>query len=189
VRLSNRLRPWTTSLTAASVVLMMGCETPINDADLPPEPEPEVVSEPDAVSEPDSGPEIVSEPDAEPETVSAPDAGPEPDAGPDAGPATDAASTAEVSEEPDVVIEDAAEEDFLCESDSHCSAYWEAYSACLVQVGGPDAAIDPSFYGGECESACALEDLLDYVGYYTCLLEGIPDDCTVEGVDVPDCPL
>ena len=180
-QLANRHSSQLFSLVCVAL-LCGGCETPINDADLPPPAEPEVIAlveEEGAVSSSSSdGLEDM----AEPGEVEAPD---------DGDATLDAVAAQELGPEADVLADVMADDALVtsCDADHQCRLYWETYSACLVQVGGAGAAIDSDFYSEECASTCALADMLDYVGYYTCLIEGVPDDCAVDGVVVPDCQL
>ena len=166
--LARRALTWL--VTIAFMVGIVGCETPVNDSHLPPSETPEIEDEADA-----QGADTAAQPE-EVSALSEPDimALEEVESG-DSGDAEAAGSLIDV--------------DGACEADEVCLAYWLAYSACLVQVGGPSAAVDPEEYADTCASGCALEHRLDYVSHYACLAAGIPADCSEEDMRFPSCPL
>ncbi|MGB0590602.1 MAG: hypothetical protein ACPGU1_13070 [Myxococcota bacterium] len=170
---------WSLLLTAFSAVTVClftsGCETPVNDLDLPP---PAIVGPGDATGTErveDTASTSTSDGDSASTDTSIAD-------GTDASsPATDDASQAGAS------ITDTVQGP--CDASEACLAYWVALSECSVAAAGPDAAIDPSTYDANCVATCELAERLDYVGHYACLSAGIPDDCTADPVDVPDCDI
>ena len=156
--------------TASLVVLCLGvtgCETPVNDVALPPAPAEETA---DVIDD-----EAVLE-DVALDTHSVPSV-------PDAEP-TSVAGDTQADEE---VLDDADKQS--CASATACLDYWVGFSECSVASAGPDAAIDPSVYEANCAATCDLADRLDYVGHYTCLSAGIPEDCSLEPAHVPDCEI
>ena len=148
----------TTLLTLAIAALSVGCDTPVNDVDLPP-----TVTEPAA-------PTTEESPVQEPVTSSEPDV-------------MSAMDVSEPPEELDMATDDA------CEAAQVCLDYWVAYSDCSVVKVGPDGAIDPSVYTENCMANCELASRLDYVGHYACLAAGLPEDCAVGPITVPDCDI
>ena len=162
-------------------MIVTGCETPINDVDLPPAPAAE------------SADVIEGGAEAEDAALAAHDVPSAPDDVPSAlddvasVPDIEAASDAMEVSEGDAIP--AAADPETCASAEACLAYWVAFSDCSVVVAGPDAAIDPSVYATNCAAACDLADHLDYIGHYACLSAGIPEDCAVEPARVPDCDI
>ena len=144
-----------------------GCETPVNDLDLPP---PAVV-EPGDTSGTEPTEDAASTPTNDEGTASTDTDG----------------SIADDATQADALITDTVQGP--CDASEACLAYWVALSECSVAAAGPDAAIDPSTYDDNCAATCELAERLDYVGHYACLSAGIPDDCTVAPVDVPDCDI
>ena len=170
---------WSQLLTAVSAVAVCvftsGCETPVNDVDLPPP----VVVDPGDTSETERAEDAASTPTSDEDTAST------------------ATSIADATDASSPVADDAIQADVSttdttqgpCDASEACLAYWVALSECSVAAAGPDTAIDPSTYDVNCAATCDLAERLDYVGHYACLSAGIPDDCTVDPVDVPDCDI
>ena len=148
----------TTLLALVISVPAVGCDTPVNDVDLPPQPTESV------------GPTVEESSAQAPATSSEPDVMSATDAG-------------EPSEAIDIIA------DGVCEAAQACLDYWVAYSDCSVIKAGPDGAIDPSVYTENCLASCDLASRLDYVGHYACLSAGLPEDCTVGPITVPDCDI
>ena len=166
----------------AAALAVLACETPVNDTDLPPQP----VS--DASSSSSSS--RTSTPSTDTTAARPPDSGGQ---GETADLDTTSSRTADSGPEPvvqDAAVqapEDAATDPLLCESEEACLAYWEAYSTCLVQRGGPTAEVNPELYIGDSRATCDLASLVDLVTYYECEIAGIPNDCAIQPPDPSNC--
>ena len=175
-------------------LLLMGCETPVNDVDLrrgggTSAPTTSGVDEPPATSDVDETLDATSDTLADDVTAveEVSDAGP--DLGGDVSDAAGASPDAVAEPETvDDVVADAEPAEAPCDSEVLCLAYWQAYSDCHVaHFRAPEAAVDPSRYVDDCASLCALESRIDFETFYACLSTGVPDDCAAEEPHSPDC--
>ncbi len=196
MRTRNRPYRWTTLVCAAAILVVAGCVTPINDADLSETSTSDVSTVPDTA---DPEPEVLETPTTFDATG---DTGDEVD--PLGSDAVDAAPSSvdgadpqdAVASTPDVAVLDdtgsSPPDDEVpaggCDAETACLEYEEALSACYIANDQSEAAKDPDDYVGVCAEKCDEIGGIDWAEHYTtCLEDNIPDDCTTEGPSTVGC--